>query len=372
MVLILLLAGSSLVCAATILGLCVLAPRVGLMDHPGGRKDHAAPTPLVGGLAIFLTVSATLIFHEWSAWHAGFLVGLSIIVACGMQDDRHEISSLLRLAFQILAGLIMVWFAGVKLETVGNLVGTGPIGLWVFIVPMTVFAVCGVINAFNMVDGIDGACGTLALIALGFYAWVAIASGLTVQATLLVALAGAVAGFLVFNLRFPWQPRARVFLGDTGSTLVGFALGWFAIDLTQGSGRTLPPISALWIVVIPLCDTVSLMLRRLAVGRSPFSADRHHLHHLLLSLGLSPSQVTGVFAALGLTTGLIGISGWIWGVPEPVLFGLFVALFVVYHLSMRAYWSRHARLAAMPPANDSTFPDAGTDSAGKSSSGQEG
>ncbi|MBL8516663.1 MAG: undecaprenyl/decaprenyl-phosphate alpha-N-acetylglucosaminyl 1-phosphate transferase [Betaproteobacteria bacterium] len=355
-------------CMIAVSSLRLLAPRVGLMDHPGGRKDHAASTPLVGGLAIFLTLSTSLIFHGWTPWHAGFLVGISIIVACGAQDDRHEISSVLRLVFQVLAGLVMVKFAGVRLGTVGDLVGTGPIGLWVFVVPMTVFAVCGVINAFNMVDGTDGACGTLAFIAFGLYAWVALQSGLNTQAAVLVVFAGAVLGFLLFNLRFPWQPRARVFLGDAGSTLIGFALGWFAIDLTQGTGRTFPPIAALWVVVIPLCDTVSLMVRRLAAGRSPFSADRQHLHHLLLNLGLSPGQVTLVFAGLGLVTGLIGVGGWQLDVPEPVLFGLFVGLFVVYHLFMRVYWARHARLTSVRPANDSTFADGGNHSVGKSSS----
>lgn len=364
----LLLLGSFLLCAATICVLRLLAPRVGLMDHPGGRKDHAASTPLVGGLAIFLAVALFLTLHDWTPWQAGFLVGTAIVVACGIQDDRHEIGSLIRLSFQVLSGLVMVWFAGVKLGTVGNLIGTGPIGMWVFTVPMTVFATCGVINAFNMVDGTDGACGTFAVIAFGFYAWVAIATGLYAQAELLMTLAGAVAGFLIFNLRFPWQPRARVFLGDTGSTLIGFALAWFAIDLTQGAGRTLPPISALWVVVIPLCDTVSLMVRRLAAGRSPFSADRQHLHHLLLDLGFSPNQVIITFASLGLVSGLVGVGGWQLGLPEPVLFGLFVTLFLVYHLSMGSYWARHARAVLIRPANDSIIGHAAKHSADKSPS----
>jgi UDP-GlcNAc:undecaprenyl-phosphate GlcNAc-1-phosphate transferase len=116
-------------------------------------------------------------------------------------------------------------------------------------------------------------------VAFAWYAGVAADSGLEIQFKIAVIFCGAIAGFLLFNLRFPWQRQARVFLGDAGSLMIGFALGWFAIDLTQGPGRTFPPIAALWILLLPLVDCVSLMTRRLRSGKSPVVADRRHIHH---------------------------------------------------------------------------------------------
>src|SRR5258708_31159661 len=146
---------------------------------------------------------------------------------------------------------------------------------------MTVFAIVGVVSASNMVDGLDGLGGSIAFVAFSWYAAVAGFSGLDVQFKTALIFCGAIAGFLLFNLRFPWQPRARVFLGDAGSLMIGFALGWFAIDLTQGPGRTTPPIAALLVLLLPLADCVSLLTRRLAKRETPFDADSYHIHHYL-------------------------------------------------------------------------------------------
>ena len=191
-----------------------------------------------------------------------------------------------------------------------------------------------------MMDGLDGLGGSIALIAFAWYAAVAAGSGLDIQFKTALIFCGAIAGFLLFNLRFPWQPRARVFLGDAGSLMIGFALGWFAIDLSQGAGRTFSPIAALWVVLLPLADCVSLMLRRVMTHRSPFVADSHHIHHYLLARGLSHGQTLGILLGLSTVFGAIGYFGWKLGVPEAALFWPFFFGFFGYHAWIKRAWEK--------------------------------
>lgn len=310
-----------------------------LVDHPGGRKEHLGATPLVGGLAIALVLFGALAMYAPTVSVPMALAVFAILVV-GFWDDIHEIRPLPKFLVQAAACLIMVLSANVRLHTVGNLFGTAPIGLWVFVVPMSVFAVIGVINALNMFDGIDGHAGGVALVAFSAYAYVARESGLWEEYRILLVLAGATLGFLSFNARFPWNARARTFLGDTGSMLLGFLIGWFAIDLTAGNGapssgtKSFPPICALWVIVIPLCDCVSLMIRRKLARRSMFVADRQHLHHYLLNRSLSVGQASAVSFGANVVCAAVGLLGWKFGLPQPLLFAGFVLFFVVYHWHM--------------------------------------
>lgn len=309
-----------------------------LVDQPGGRKTHGRPVPLVGGLAIFIALlgAATVVGVATSAGY--FLFALSIVISVGLWDDVAEISPRVKFAIQIVASGLMIWGAGVELTSVGDLLGWRPIGLWIFAIPLTVFAIVGVINSLNMMDGLDGLGGSIALVAFAWYAAVADSSGLDVQFKTALIFCGAIAGFLLFNLRFPWQPQARVFLGDAGSLMIGFALGWFAIDLTQASGRSFPPIAALWVLLLPLADCVSLMSRRLRKRKSPFVADRHHIHHYLLARGFTHGQTLGILVALSTLFGAIGYFGWRFGVREAFLFWPFFFGFFAYHFWIKRAW----------------------------------
>lgn len=317
-----------------------LAPAMGMMDVPGGRKDHDAPTPVIGGVAMFGAVAGTLLLFRVDSSMTILFVSAAIVMLAGLMDDLHEMSQWPRFLVQLLACILVIWLAGLQLKSVGNLMGWGAIGMSIFAIPATIFAVVGVINAINMCDGLDGAAGLQCLIAVCAYALVAHLSGLGNQTILLLAWAGALVAFLAFNLRTPWRKRAAVFMGDAGSMTLGFLLGWMAVDLTHGSGRTFPPICALWVVVIPLCDTVSLMLRRRAEGRSPFQPDRQHLHHQILARGYSVGQTAMILAAANLFCAGIGVGGWLLGIPEPVLFAAFVATFVTHHLTSKRFWRK--------------------------------
>lgn len=329
--------------AAAVLAFSRFAPRLGLLDHPGGRKSHHKPIPLVGGLAIFTTLLLLAYASGISDSIPFFLVSLSIVIAVGLWDDVTEISPRLKFVIQIVASSIMIWGAGVELRSVGDLLGWRPIGLSVVAIPMTIFAIIGVVNAVNMMDGVDGLAGSLALIAFAWFAAMAHGSGMHAHFITALLFCGAIAGFLLFNLRFPWQPQARVFLGDAGSLMIGFALGWFAIDLSQGPGRTVPPIAALWVLMLPLIDCVSLISRRLANRRSPFVADRQHIHHYLQERGFSHGQSMAILLAVSALFGGAGFVAWKLRLPEAVLFWPFFFGFFTYHFWIRREWQRIER-----------------------------
>lgn len=314
-----------------------LAPMLGLLDQPGGRKNHGRATPVVGGLAIAFTLLVGLVMLAPANWQAMALAAL-MLVAVGVADDIFEISPGPKFAVQAAAGMVMVLVGHVELRSVGNLIGLGPIGMWILVLPMTVFATIGMINAVNMVDGLDGNSGIVIIVALAAYALVAYGSGLGDQFRILLLLLGATAAFLTLNLRLPWQQRARAFLGDTGSMLMGFLLAWFAIDLSNGPGRSFPPICALWVVIIPLCDCVSLILRRHKTGLGAFRADRQHLHHWLLDRGFSVTQCNLLMLLASLACAAVGVAGWKFNLPEPLLFAVFVAVFLACHLYMSHYF----------------------------------
>jgi UDP-GlcNAc:undecaprenyl-phosphate GlcNAc-1-phosphate transferase len=331
------------------------APSLDLVDVPGGRKSHAGSIPLVGGLAILASLLSTASLTGIAPHAIYFLCALALVSAVGVWDDIAEIRPRIKFAVQIVATALMIWGAGVELASVGDLLGWRSIGLSILAIPLTVFAVVGVVNSVNMIDGLDGLGGSVALIAFAWYAAIADVSGLAVPFQLALILCGAIAGFLLFNLRFPWQPRARAFLGDAGSLMLGFALGWYAIDLTQGPNRTLPPIAALWVVLLPLADCVSLMTRRLKARRSPFVADSRHIHHYLIARGFTHGQTLAILVCASALFGAVGFFGWRLGVPEPVLFWPFFFGYFGYHFWIQRAWRaidarREASSALRQPA----------------------
>jgi UDP-GlcNAc:undecaprenyl-phosphate GlcNAc-1-phosphate transferase len=326
--------------AAAVAVLARLAPQVGLVDVPGGRKDHHAPVPVVGGIALALCLFLLVVLRDRAPVPPMFLVAAGVLVAVSAWDDIAELHHLPRFAGQVVAALLMVVGAGVELRGLGDLFGWRPIGMWVLGVPATVFATVGVINAVNMIDGMDGLAGSVALVTLAWLGVAAGLSGLGPQAGMAWVLCAGLAGFLVFNVRHPWQPRARVFLGDAGSTMLGLAIAWLAIDVTQGPGRSMPPVAALWVALLPLADTVSLMLRRVSRGASPFRPDREHIHHYLLAKGFSVSGALLVLVLAAAACGAVGVVGWRMGLPEPLLFYGCAAAFLAYHFAMRDAWAR--------------------------------
>ena len=316
-----------------------VARRVGLIDHPGGRKTHDRAVPTIGGLAIVAALITTaLVLDATQRVHPAFWTGLMLIALVGTLDDLRGLGHQSKLLAQIAAAGLMLFWGGWRLHSLGNLIGPWPLGLGVYSIPLTFVAVVGVINAVNFVDGADGLAGGLVFNAL---LWLCVL-GLREPAAVLpagssagevqIALAflGAVAGFLVFNLRRPGRRHALAFLGDAGSLGLGYALAWFTVSGAEGSTRLLAPVTAIWLLAVPLVDTLACAGRRLLAGTSPFKADRKHLHDILVDLGLPVGKAVALIHACAFLLGGIGVAGSFWGVAEHVMFYAAMAIFAAY------------------------------------------
>jgi UDP-GlcNAc:undecaprenyl-phosphate GlcNAc-1-phosphate transferase len=324
--------------AVLVLALIPAARRFGLVDHPGGRKQHDDSTPLVGGLAIFLAFVAVIaLTGNIPGGSLSLLAALTVAVAIGTADDAFDVTHRSKFVAQIAAALIIVSGTSVQITHFGDLLGTGDIALDKWSVLVTVVAIIGVMNAVNMIDGLDGLAGSVVLPPLVLYAWVAGSHGDGRTAFELLALAGATAGFLFFNLRTPWRRRALVFMGDTGGLVLGLLLAWYSMLLAGKPGAPLPPIAAVWVIGVPLVDMSSVMLLRLLRGRSPFHADRQHMHYVLLDAGFSVAQVVAIMTATSAAFGLTGLLLHRAGAPEWLLALLALML-----------WGAHLLVLAQP------------------------
>jgi UDP-GlcNAc:undecaprenyl-phosphate/decaprenyl-phosphate GlcNAc-1-phosphate transferase len=304
---------------STVLGAAAraIAPRFGLVDRPGGRKAHRAPTPMGGGVAIWLTVvsilgagalaigpglpwlPAAVARLAGGAWERSgqlaLILGLStIIMAMGLADDRVGLGWKLRLGVQVGLSAILV-ASGVRLTLFST-----------FDVPwlsgaITVLWIVGLTNAFNFLDNMDGLAAGVGLIAALLFAMAQVeVEGRFVPAVLLV-LVGALGGFLVHN-RHP----ARLFMGDAGSNFLGFLLGALTVvgTFTRPGYSPLGVLAPLLVMAVPLYDTTSVVLIRLREGRSPFEADRRHFSHRLVERGLTPPMAVRTIYLVTLAGGL--------------------------------------------------------------------
>ncbi len=312
-----------------------LAPRAqhyGLVDHPGaGRKDHSDPTPTVGGLAIVAGLALTALLAQFAGQvHPAFWAGLFLITLTGTLDDLFDLQPTVKFAAQITAALLMVYWGGLMLHSLGDLVSDHPLLLGRSAVALTVFAVIGVVNAINLCDGADGLAGGLVFIAVF---WIALMSAVSANAaTLALSLLGCIAAFLAFNMRSPWRPRAAIFLGDAGSLALGFALAWLTVAAAQPRAPLFAPVTAIWLVAIPISDTIVCMSRRLVKGQNPFRADRTHLHHILIDLGMSAGNAVALILLIAFVLAAAGVAGWALGVREYHMFYTAMAVFALYIL----------------------------------------
>lgn len=340
------LALALIVCCGLLYFLRPVALRIGLVDEPNDRKVHQGSVPLTGGVAMFCGFAlAALTLDTGLAEYRSFFAATGILVVVGVLDDLHELSTRTRFGAQIVAAVLMAYWGGVMLHDLGQIGSNGTVfGLAGWEIVVTVFAAVGVINALNMSDGMDGLAGGLSLIALLGLAYVADGAGLGAERTLLVLLAMVLAGFLFFNIRLPWRPQALVFMGDAGSMFLGLAITWFFIAMSQGEHRAMPPVLALWLFLVPLFDTVWLILWRFSQGRSPTSSDVGHLHHVLQMAGLRASTSLWVILAIAALAAGAGIVAVRAGVGESTLFLLFVALFIAYCGFMAFSWNRRRLL----------------------------
>lgn len=321
---------SLLACVLLIAVFGKVAPLVGLVDRPNFRKKHVGEVPIVGGVSVYLAVLLATMSVGFSIQTLLLLGTGFLLISVGLLDDRFGLSAYLRFPVQVLASVLMVYLAEIHIETVGNIFGNNGIRLAATAsVVFTVLCSVGVINSINMIDGVDGLSGTivsLTLLPLIYLCWIA---GDFESVSLLVSFFCATQTFLYFNARI-FRRSAAIFLGDAGSMFFGFLIVWFLVKLSQGPQAVLSPISAGWIFGLPLVDTVAVMVHRILEKRSPFDADRNHLHHKLLDAGFSVNQVVIMIGSAHAVFICVGLFGNTVQEFEPVFFWLFVSIVLIY------------------------------------------
>jgi len=311
------------------------ASTLNLVDHPDTRHHHVASTPVIGGLAILITLLAIYpVINAPFPERNGYLIGLLLLCIVGVIDDqKHPITQhkswvYIRFLLQSSAGFALLHIGDIHIPTVGNLFGFGDLPLGSVSSFFTLFTIVGLINAINMLDGLDGLAGSMALQISLILALIATWYGNLEITALLFMLTGSIAGFLWHN--FPAKRPTRTFMGDTGSMLLGFVLAGVVINFSEPQTAYYPPVIALWLLAIPVWDTWNNMLRRVLEKRSPFSADHHHLHHLLQRRGWSTNTIVTRYFLIQTLLSIGSLGLWVLGCPEPVLFYSFMGLFAIY------------------------------------------
>ena len=321
------------------------AHKVGAIDVPkDARRMHKKPIPRLGGLAIYGGfLCSILIFGQLDETMLCVLLGAAIIVVLGIFDDVLALGAKLKFVVQIVAAAIPVCIGDLQIGLFTNLnplSDTPFVHLGILAVPVTIIWIVGITNAVNLIDGLDGlAVGVSSIAAITMLA-VALLTGNMPIAITMAALAGACIGFMPYNLN-----PAKIFMGDTGSTFLGYMLATVSI---MGLFKFYAVISfavPFLILGLPIFDTANAIIRRVAAGRSPMSPDRGHVHHKLIDMGFNQKQAVAILYAISATLGLTAVvltsSGEVKAIVLllAVLAAILVGACIIYGAE---HWSKHA------------------------------
>lgn len=300
-----------------------IAFAIGLVDAPGGRKNHEGAIPLIGGIVIVPVFAVMTLYAGLQDVLPlySLLAGVAVLLLMGFQDDRTHILPWVRFIVQIWVASFVVVECGVELSNLGNLFGFGDTELGGGSKIFSVVCLVLLMNAINMLDGVDGLLGSFLIVAFGWLAFVFWSMGQVEIAHTILLLLVPIIAFLMFNARYPFHSKASIFLGDAGSLSLALLLGYFAILSAQnvGADQILHPVSIIWIMTLPIVDTFAVFFVRVKQGRSPFDADRLHTHYKLIDYGFSPATTTFLLFFFAVMTGAIGVFAPRFGVPEYIL-----------------------------------------------------
>lgn len=311
-----------------------LSNQKGLYDEPDGcRKAHGHSIPALGGIAIFagFVITSTLLLNFAENPELGYAFSaITILFFTGLKDDIIPLTPRKKFIAQILSIAIIIFKCDIRLSNMYGILGIEEIG-YVWSVLLSAVALLGIINAFNLIDGINGLAGGLAVIVgatFGVLFWQMSAYNL---ATLSFTLCGTMVGFLVFNY------RNKIFMGDTGSLTVGLILGIFSfkfIELSQNSNiifkPTFAPVFAFAVLIIPIFDTLRVIAIRLANRQSPFRGDRNHIHHFLLDVGFTHLQASWILYAVNIF--FIGLAWMLQALPQLLLLASLLSMATAFSM----------------------------------------
>lgn len=303
-----------------------------LFDDPtNARKLHMSSIPNLGGVGIYAAVCTAFLLSGYALqpWSPYLFAGLTILFFSGIKDDILVISPYKKLLLQVVAIIALMGGSNLVITDMGGMFGLHEIPLWAG-VTLTFFTMVVVLNAYNLIDGIDGLAGGIGIIASSFFAWWFWEIGMIPHAVLALTLVGALAAFMRYN----YQP-ASIFMGDTGSQIVGFLLAFFAVSFVSSgvaASSVVPfknavPVLVLSVLIVPLYDTLRVFLIRLWRGKSPFSADRLHVHHQLIDMGFSHRGSCNILYAFN--AAVIGLTMLLSGMEVNLLFGIVLLTTVV-------------------------------------------
>lgn len=310
-----------------------VAQKIGLIDKPGGRKQHAYATPVVGGIAIFLGFYFSVLTLPMSMHEYKVLFACSAAMMFeGVIDDFIDVRTRYRLLVQVAVAILMVYWGKVAIHTFGYSSKFGYLNLGLWAGPLTIIVVVGFINAMNMQDGQDGLAGSLIAAQIILLLLLALVTGEHVIFVLLLLLLFAVIGFLIFNFPFPGRQHAKIFMGDAGSMFLSLAVSFFAIKLSQSRHfmAHFSPALMAWVLAFPVFDLITVSIARILKGRSPLSPGRDHMHHLLASLLTSKFQSTLILAVFSVLFGLLGMLFLFLHMPLIIYLLLFFISGVLY------------------------------------------
>jgi UDP-GlcNAc:undecaprenyl-phosphate GlcNAc-1-phosphate transferase len=317
-----------------------------IVDQPGGRKIHSVPIPRVGGLAMAMgALIAALLTMRLQPVDMWFLAASGVLTAFGMLDDRFDLDYRIKLIGQCVAVAIVVVGGDVRIHAI-TLDDLWVLPGWLS-VPLTAFFLVGVTNAINLADGLDGLAGGTTFLCLCAVALLSSVGDPGSSTALALALAGAVLGFLRFNT-YP----ASVFMGDAGSQLLGFAIGVLSVRATQSTAGEISAAIPLVLLALPILDTLSVIVQRVSEGRSPFSADRNHIHHKLLELGFDHHEAVMVIYVV---QGALFLAAYFLRFESDLVILAFVSCFFVtsigaLQVAARTGWRFRAAISAPPGA----------------------
>lgn len=335
------------------------AMRWGVLDNANeARKIHGQPIPRLGGIAIaaafYLTLLAAELYNNaltsvvlgQPPRALGLLAGGVLIAALGVYDDVRGSGATRKFTVQLGVGAF-VYFMGFRIDQITNPFG-GPLNLGSLGLPFTLLWVVGVINAMNLIDGLDGLAGGVGLIAVVTNFLLALERGDHLMMLVSAAFGGAILGFLFYNFH-----PASIFMGDTGSMFLGFVLATTAIQTNQKASTTVTLLTPIVMLGLPIFDTLLAIARRAADGQPLFKADREHIHHRLLGLGLSHRQVTLFLYGVCICLASVALSlSYVNGTQAAAL--LAAVLGASYLLLLKlGYLGRPRRLPAPKPEDGS-------------------
>ncbi len=316
-------------------GVKKFARKYDITAKPNHRTIHTTPIPLMGGTAVYLAYLVGIIFiylfsdgnydkllHE----NLSFIIGGTLILFLGIYDDMKGASSYQKFSVQILAALVVIGF-GYRIESVVNpFGGVFELGWWSY--PATIFWLVMISNAFNLIDGLDGLASGIGVGAAFTMMLISLWNGNLVSALPAAILAASITGFLIYNFN-----PAKIFLGDSGSLVIGFWLACFSINGTFRTESAIAIIIPLIVFSLPVLDTFMAFFRRVRLGIHPFKADRKHIHHRLLYLGLSQRQAMLVLNGISYSWGLLAFAAVVLGNQFSLIFVALVFISILYGLN---------------------------------------